>query len=205
VIRLLIVDDHHVLREGLSLLLAGVDDIEVIGAARDAHEALALADAESPDVVLMDLSMPGTDGIEVTRRLMAAHPDARVVVLTSFSDRERIVAAIDAGAIGYLLKDVEPGELVSGIRAAHRGESPLAPKAASAILSSRPRRTTVELTDREQEVLRLIGAGLANKVIAARLGIKEKTVKAHLTTIYQRIGVTDRTQAALWAHRQGIV
>jgi DNA-binding NarL/FixJ family response regulator len=153
----------------------------------------------------MDLSMPGVDGIEATRRLMAQRPESRVVVLTSFSDRERILDALDAGAVGYLLKDAEPGELLRGIEAAARGESPLAPKAAKAVLTARAEsRPAAELTAREQEVLGLLGQGLANKQIARRLGIAEKTVKAHLTSVFQSIGVTDRTQAALWARSHGI-
>jgi len=204
-IRVLLADDHDVVRRGLTALLDGASGFAVVGAASDGEEAVALAAAQEPDVVLMDLSMPGVDGIEATRRLTAARPDARVVVLTSFSDRERILDALDAGAVGYLLKDAEPDELLRGIEAAARGESPLAPKAARAVLTARAEsRPTTELTTREQEVLALLAEGLANKQIARRLGIAEKTVKAHLTSVFQRIGVTDRTQAALWAHRQGI-
>ena len=204
-IRVLLADDHDVVRRGLTALLDGASGFAVVGAASDGEEAVALAAAHEPDVVLMDLSMPGVDGIEATRRLTAAQPDARVVVLTSFSDRERILDALDAGAVGYLLKDAEPDELLRGIEAAARGESPLAPKAARAVLTARAEsRPTTELTTREQEVLALLAEGLANKQIARRLGIAEKTVKAHLTSVFQRIGVTDRTQAALWAHRQGI-
>ena len=203
--RVLLADDHDVVRRGLTALLDGASGFAVVGAASDGEEAVALAAAHEPDVVLMDLSMPGVDGIEATRRLTAAQPDARVVVLTSFSDRERILDALDAGAVGYLLKDAEPDELLRGIEAAARGESPLAPKAARAVLTARAEsRPTTELTTREQEVLALLAEGLANKQIARRLGIAEKTVKAHLTSVFQRIGVTDRTQAALWAHRQGI-
>jgi DNA-binding NarL/FixJ family response regulator len=204
VIRLLIVDDHHVVRAGLAALFGAVDDIEVLAAAGGGEEALVLVAEQPPDVVLMDLSMPGLDGTETTRRLLEAHPELPVVVLTSFSDRDRILDALDAGAIGYLLKDAEPDELVRGVRAAHRGESPLDPKAASTLLKARSRPRPLDLTDREQEVLRLVGAGLPNKVIAIRLGISEKTVKAHLTNVFQRIGVTDRTQAALWAQRHGL-
>ena len=202
-IRVLIADDHHVVRAGLEQLLAAVDDMELVGAARNGREALELAADTAPDVVLMDLSMPELDGTQTTRELLRNDPDTRVVVLTSFSDRERILAALDAGAVGYLLKDAEPEDLVRGIRAAHRGESPLDPKAASTVLSARSEGVGVDLTDREQEVLRLLAAGMPNKVIASRLGIAEKTVKAHLTNVYQRIGVSDRTQAALWAQRRG--
>jgi DNA-binding NarL/FixJ family response regulator len=203
VIRLLLVDDHHVVRAGLQQLFAAAGDVEVVGAVATGEEALELAASGAPDVVLMDLSMPGLDGTETTRRLLRSHPGVRVVVLTSFSDRERILDALDAGAIGYMLKDAEPDELVRGIRAAHRGESPLDPKAASTLLRARAR-PGIDLTDREQEVLRLVASGLPNKLIAARLRISEKTVKAHLTSIFQSIDVTDRTQAALWAQRRGL-
>ena len=204
-IRILLADDHDVVRRGLTALLDGVDGFTVVGAAADGEEAVALAGEHAPDVILMDLSMPRVDGIEATRRLVADHPEARVVVLTSFSDRERILDALDAGAIGYLLKDAEPDELLRGIEAAARGESPLAPKAAKAVLTARAEtKADGELTAREQEVLALLAEGLANKQIARRLGIAEKTVKAHLTSVFQSIGVTDRTQAALWARRRGI-
>jgi len=204
-IRILLADDHDVVRRGLTALLDGTDGFAVVGAAADGEEAVAMAGEHRPDVVLMDLSMPGVDGIEATRRLMAERPESRVVVLTSFSDRERILDALDAGAVGYLLKDAEPDELLRGIAAAARGESPLAPKAAKAVLTARAEsRPAAELTAREQEVLALLAEGLANKQIARRLGIAEKTVKAHLTSVFQSIGVTDRTQAALWARSHGI-
>jgi DNA-binding NarL/FixJ family response regulator len=204
VIRVLVVDDHHVVRAGLAQLLEGAEDVEVAGAAAGGAEAVAGLEETRPDVVLMDLSMPGMDGIEATQAVLAARPETRVVMLTSFTDRERILAALDAGATGYLLKDAEPDELLRGIRAAAQGESPLAPKAATTVLSARAERRDAELTAREQEVLRLVGAGLPNKLIARELEISEKTVKAHLTNVFQTIGVTDRTQAALWAHRHGI-
>jgi DNA-binding NarL/FixJ family response regulator len=193
-------------RTGLSQLLESFEDIQVVGAAADGDEAVAMATEHEPDVVLMDLSMPGTDGVEATRRIMSSLPSTRVVVFTSFSDRERILEALDAGAIGYLLKDAEPDELQRGIHAAARGESPLAPKAAHALISARTeRKPSSTLTDREREVLILLAQGLANKQIARRLGIAEKTVKAHLTNVFQRIGVADRTQAALWAERNGLL
>jgi DNA-binding NarL/FixJ family response regulator len=205
VIRVLLADDHDVVRRGLTALLEGAGDISVVGAAADGAEAVTLSLEHTPDVVLMDLSMPGVDGVEATRRVVAERPDARVVILTSFSDRERILDALDAGAVGYLLKDAEPDELLRGVRAAARGESPLAPKAAQAVLEARAEgRPTADLTARERDVLELLAQGLANKQIARRLGIAEKTVKAHLTSVFQRIGVTDRTQAALWARRQGL-
>jgi len=205
VIRVLIVEDHAVVRAGLVDLLANRDDVEVAGEAANGEQAVARAVELQPDVVLMDLSMPEVDGIEATRRISAAAPDANVVVLTSFSDRERILEALDAGAVGYLLKDLEPDELHRGILAAARGESPLAPKAAHAVLTARSEaRPSIELSSREREVLGLVAEGLPNKLIARRLEISEKTVKAHLTRVFQAIGVTDRTQAALWAQRNGV-
>jgi DNA-binding NarL/FixJ family response regulator len=206
-IRVLLADDHQLVRSGLAALLAGSDDIEVVGTAANGAEAVELARSCSPDVVLMDLVMPVMDGVEATRRMVDEQPSVQVVVLTSFSDQERILAALDAGAIGYLLKDVEPAELVRGVRAAARGESPLHPKAARSLLSSRtesraPERTNVELTPREAQVLNLLRQGLANKQIARSLGISQATVKAHLTSVFQRIGVTDRVQAAVWAERR---
>lgn len=204
-IRVLLADDHDVVRRGLKDLLDGNDGFEVVGAAADGEEAVALAGEHRPDVVLMDLSMPRVDGIEATRRLLAERPESRVVVLTSFSDRDRILDALDAGAVGYLLKDAEPDELLRGIEAAVRGEAPLAPKAAKVVLTARAdSRPATELTARETEVLGLLAEGMANKQIARRLGIAEKTVKTHLTSVFQSIGVSDRTQAALWARTHGI-
>ena len=203
-IRVLLAEDHSIVRAGLEDLLSNVEDIAVVGAAADGAEAVTLAAEHRPDVVLMDLLMPALDGTEATRRIVEADPAVRVVVLTSFSDSERILDALDAGAVGYLLKDAEPEELFRGIRAAARGESPLAPKVATEVLAARTAQRAGGLTDRELEVLGLVRAGLPNKLIAGRLEISEKTVKAHLTHIFQRIGVSDRTQAALWAERHGI-
>jgi DNA-binding NarL/FixJ family response regulator len=207
VIRVLIADDHRVVRVGLEQLLATFDDVELVGSADGGEAAVGLAAEAKPDVLLLDMSMPDIDGIEVTRRLATASPDTRVVLFTSFSDREQIIRALDAGAIGYLLKDAEPEAIRDAIRAAARGEAPLAPKAAAALLASRSERGVtdgVELTPRERDVLELVIAGDANKQIARKLGISEKTVKGHLTNLFQRIGVADRTQAALWAERNGI-
>ena len=203
-IRVLFADDHAVVRAGLERLLSGSDGVELVGAAADGHEAVALAAAAQPDVVLLDLSMPGLDGIGATRELLARSPESKVVVLTSYSDREGILRALDAGAIGYLLKDAEPEELLRGIRAAARGESPLDPKAASAVLEARSPQPADELTEREREVLGLVAEGLPNKTIARRLGISDKTVRAHLTSAFRRIGVDDRTQAALWVRKHGL-
>ncbi|TDW22564.1 response regulator [Kribbella kalugense] len=202
-IRVLIADDHAIVRTGLSQLLGTADDIELVGAAGDGAEAATMAAELRPDVVLMDLSMPGTDGITATGRIVAAAPEVHVLVLTSFSDQARILDALQAGAEGYLLKHSEPEVILAGIREIVSGGSPLDPKAARVLLTNRrsPGPET-KLTDREQEVLDMVGAGLPNKTIARRLGISERTVKAHLTNVYQRLGVTDRTQAALWAQRQ---
>jgi DNA-binding NarL/FixJ family response regulator len=204
-IRILIIDDHEVVRRGLGQLFSSVDDIEVVGQGTNGEEAADLAAAHHPDVVLMDLSMPDVDGVEGTRRIKAAQPDLPVVILTSFSDRDRILDAINAGAVGYLLKDAEPDELLRGVRSAAMGESPFSPKAAKALLALGTQRKAAEdLTPREREVLAALCAGLANKQIARRLGISEKTVKTHLTRVFSRIGVQDRTQAALWAERHGL-
>ncbi|NHC44545.1 response regulator [Motilibacter aurantiacus] len=203
-IRVLLADDHALVRAGLQQLLAAVPDVEVVGAASDGDEAVTMAAALQPDVVLMDLSMPRVDGVEATRRILAQRPDAQVVVLTSFVERERVVGALDAGAVGYLLKDGDPQDVVRGLAAVARGESPLDPKAARALLTTRTTRPTVEMTEREREVLSLLAAGLANKQIGRKLGITEATVKAHLTRVYAAIGVMDRTSAAVWAHRNGV-
>ena len=204
-IRIVIADDHAVVRAGLAQLLGTFADVELVGAATDGEEAVALCAERRPDVVLMDLEMPVLDGIAATARIRAAQPGVAVVVLTSFSDRERILRALDAGAAGYLLKDAEPDELGKAIRAAARGEAPLDPKAARALLSSRAAAgVAAPLSEREREVLAMVAEGLPNKVIAQRLSISEKTVKAHLTSVFRQIGVTDRTQAALWAQRNGI-
>jgi DNA-binding NarL/FixJ family response regulator len=205
VIRVLLVDDHAIVRAGLERLLATAEDIEVVGGAADGAEAVTLASELAPDVILMDLSMPGMDGIEATREITRADAGAQVVVLTSLVDRDRILAALDAGAIGYLLKDAEPEEVIRGLRAAAQGESPLAPKAARAVLGRRAERAQTHLSDRERQVLRCVAKGLPNKLIARKLGISEKTVKTHLTRVFQEIGVTDRTQAALWARQNGLV
>jgi DNA-binding NarL/FixJ family response regulator len=206
VIRVLVADDHAVVRIGLEQVLANVPDMELLGGAADGEEAVTRALEDEPDVVLMDLSMPGVDGVEATRRIRQVLPATHVVILTSFSDRDRIIAALDAGADGYLLKDAEPEELLAGIRAAARGEAPLAPKAAREILTARAAgRPEDALSERELEVLRLVAAGLPNKQIARDLGISEKTVKAHLTSVFRQIGVYDRTQAALWAQAHGLV
>ena len=208
-IRVLLVDDHPMVRTGLRVFLSESSDVAVVGELSDGETALSFVQREAPDVVLMDLSMPGVDGVAATRAITAAHPEVKVVVLTTFVDRERVLEAVDAGAVGYLLKDTDPDELVRSIRAAARGESPFAPRAAQALLADRSDRSrgapAAILTDREREVLRLVARGLSNKEIARWLGISEKTVKAHLGGAFQRIGVRDRTQAALWAERNELL
>lgn len=204
-IRLVIADDHAVVRAGLAQLVETFDDVELVGTAANGEEAVRLVDELAPDVVLMDLEMPVVDGIEATRRVKAGRPEVAVVILTSFSDRERILRALDAGAVGYLLKDAEPGELAKAVEAAARGEAPLDPKAARALLTARRDASPADaLSEREREVLVMVAEGLPNKLIARRLSISEKTVKAHLTSVFRTIGVTDRTQAALWAERNGL-
>jgi DNA-binding NarL/FixJ family response regulator len=204
VIRVLLAEDHSIVRAGLERLLGTTDDIEVVAAAEDGAQAVELAAEHKPDVVLMDISMPHLNGIEATRQIVEANEDVQVVVLTSFADRPQIVAALDAGAVGYLLKDAEPEEIIRGVRAAAKRESPFAPKVARTLLDARAERPEAQLSERELEVLRCVAQGLPNKLIARSLGISEKTVKAHLTRIYQQLGVTDRTQAALWARERGI-
>ena len=214
-IRVLLVDDHAIVRGGLTALLATTDDIRVVGEASDGAEAVRLAESLRPDVVLMDLSMPGSDGVQATRDVLARRADTHVLVLTSFGEQRWIVEALEAGAEGYLLKHSEPEVILAGIREVMAGGSPLDPKAARPLITSRRRagtgrrpgadrtsRTASPLTERESEVLAMVAEGLPNKTIARRLGITERTVKAHLTSIFQRLGVTDRTQAALWAQRR---
>ena len=213
-IRIVIADDHGLVRAGLSQLVGAPDDMEIVAVVGGGHAAIDAIEHMRPDVVLMDLSMPDLDGVRATREALSRVPDTNIVILTSFSDRERILEAIDAGAIGYLLKDAEPDELVRGIRAAARGESPLAPRAAAELFfgqrdrrpAAQPRAASAadELTARERDVLALVAEGRPNKIIARELDIAEQTVKNHLSRIFQALGVTDRTQAALWAYEHGV-
>jgi len=199
VIRVLVVDDHQLVRAGLITLLEAAADIQVAGEAADGRQALEAAKAASPDVVLMDLSMPVLDGVAATRLLLAELPRTRVVALTSFSDRQRVTDVLAAGATGYVLKDSRPDDLLAAVRAAADGHVPLDPRVAAALLPAREVPLADQLSEREKQVLRLVAAGLANKQIARRLGIAESTVKVHTGNIFRRIGVTDRTSAALWA------
>ena len=201
-IRVLIADDHAVVRQGLRTFLDLQDDIEVVCEAADGASALSAAESLRPDVVLVDLVMPGVDGIEAIRGLRERVPEARAIVLSSFIDDEKLFPAVRAGAAGYLLKDVQPQALVEAIRTVHGGGALLHPRVASRLLEEL---TTDPLTPREREVLGLIGRGMANKVIARELSLSEKTVKAHVSNILAKLGVTDRTQAALYAVRAGLV
>jgi NarL family two-component system response regulator LiaR len=205
-VRLLLVDDHAVVREGLRAFLRLVPGIEVVGVASDGASAVRAAAELRPDVVLLDLVMPGGDGVPAIRELRAAVPEARVVVLTSFTDDAQIFAAMEAGAAGYLLKDVEPDALVRALRDVVAGSPALHPAVATRLM----RRSAVpvpgvDLTARERDVLRLIVEGLANKEIAVRLGIGEKTVKTHVSRVLDKLGAADRTQAAVVALRRGMV
>jgi two-component system, NarL family, response regulator LiaR len=201
-IRVLLVDDHAVVREGLRAFLELQDGIEVAGEAGDGAEGVAAAERLRPDVVLMDLVMPGLDGVGAMRELRRRLPETRVIVLTSFTDEEKLLPALQAGAAGYLLKNAEPAELARAVRAAAAGEAVLDTSVAARLLDSiaepagAPREA---LTPREREVLALIGRGYANKRIALELGIAEKTVKTHVGHVLAKLGVSDRTQAALHA------
>jgi DNA-binding NarL/FixJ family response regulator len=199
-IKVMLVDDHQLVRAGLAALLATADDLEVVGQAGDGRVAVDLARRSHPDVVLMDLSMPVMDGVEATRQLLAERPETRVVVLTSFSEKERVGEALAAGAIGYLLKDCDPRDLLRAVRSAAQGDAPLDPRVARALLPSAKEMAGPELSARELQVLALVSDGMANKQIARALGISERTVKAHLGNVFRRIGVADRTSAAMWAH-----
>jgi DNA-binding NarL/FixJ family response regulator len=206
VITVLLVDDHALVRRGLSDLLNAAEGIQVVDAVEAATKAVQAVLATEPDIVLMDLSMPGMDGIEATRAVLAERPATKVIVLTSFAEHARVHAALAAGAVGYLLKDAEPDDILRALRDADGGGVPLSPRAATALLpQNQPasNATIDSLTDRERDVLRLVAAGLPNKSVARRLEISEKTVKAHLTRVFAVLGVHDRTSAALWAQRHG--
>jgi DNA-binding NarL/FixJ family response regulator len=206
-VRLLLVDDHAVVREGLRAFLRLVPGIEVVGEAADGVDAVRVAAEVRPDVVLLDLVMPGGDGISALRALRDAVPEARVLVLTSFTDDAQIFAAMEAGAAGYLLKDVEPDALAAAVREVAAGNPVLHPRVATRLMrrSAAPVAGLAELTGRERDVLRLIVEGLANKEIAGRLGIGEKTVKTHVSRVLDKLGAADRTQAAVSAIRRGMV
>jgi DNA-binding NarL/FixJ family response regulator len=213
VIRVLVVDDHLVVRRGLRAFLETEHDLEVVADVGGGTEALDLlarldADGRLPDVVLMDLQMEPPDGIVSTRRIRAAYQDVEVVALTSFAEEDRVHAALEAGASGYLLKDADAHDVAAAIRAAHSGGVQLHPAVARRLMSSLRAAPLSDpaaaLTSRELEVLRLVGAGKANKEIAAQLGISERTARTHVSNILRKIGLRSRTQAALWAVREGL-
>jgi two-component system, NarL family, response regulator LiaR len=204
-IRVLVADDHGVVREGLRSFLALQDDIEVVGEAVDGEEAIEAVRRLSPDVALMDLVMPRMDGIEAIRHIRDESPQTRVIVLTSFVDEDKMLPAVRAGAAGYLLKDVEPQELVTAIRTVHGGAALLHPAVVAELVREAGSPRGDGLTEREREVLVLIARGRANKAIAFELGVSEKTVKTHVSNILAKLGLTDRTQAALYAVREGLV
>jgi DNA-binding NarL/FixJ family response regulator len=200
-IKVLVVDDHLIVRNGLAQLIASSDTVEQVGSVGDGRAAIDAVEELQPDVVLMDLSMPVMDGIEATSVISKRFPQAKIVVLTSFSDQQRVIAALDAGADGYVLKHADPEQILAAIEAVHRGGAPIDPQVARVLLDTKRVNASPRgmLTDREEEVLRLVQAGLANKQIARHLGITERTVKSHLTKVFSTLGVSDRTQAALWA------
>jgi NarL family two-component system response regulator LiaR len=206
-IRVLIADDHAVVRQGLRTFLALQEDMEVVADVADGEAAVLAVREHRPDVVLMDLVMPVLDGVEAIRRIAALGPAARVIALTSFLDDDKVLPAVRAGAAGYLLKDVGPPDLVEAIRTVHRGEALLHPAVAARLLEEIASPTPPAdpgLTPREAEVLALLGRGFPNKRIAQELGIAEKTVKIHVSRVLHKLGVVDRTQAALHAVREGL-
>lgn len=209
-VSVLLIDDHRVVRQGLRDFLESQDDIDIVGEAASGEEGVRLAQELLPDVVLMDMVLPGIDGVEATRRVKAVCPSTRIIVLTSFADNDKVFPAIKAGAISYLLKDVQPEELARAIRAAQRNEAVLHPEVAAKLMQefSTPRAAddnVEQLTERELDVLRQIARGKSNKEIADALIISEKTVKTHVSNILSKLHLADRTQAAIYALRQRLV
>jgi NarL family two-component system response regulator LiaR len=209
-IRVLVADDHAIVRKGICALLATEPDIEVVGEAQDGREAIAQAGQLSPDVILMDLVMPCVDGLEAIRHITASQPEARILVLTSFAGSDKVFPAIKAGALGYLLKDSGPDELVRAIQQVHRGESSLHPAIARKLLQelSEPAERGLDsdkLTGRENEVLQLVARGSSNRDISEQLAISEATVRTHMSNILAKLNVDSRTQAVLYALREGLV
>ncbi|UII56770.1 response regulator transcription factor [Cytobacillus spongiae] len=210
-IQLLIADDHHVVRRGLVFFLKTQAGIQIVGEAKDGNEAVQMAGELQPDLVLMDLDMPVMNGIEATEKIKARYPQIKVMILTSFSDQDHVIPAIEAGASGYQLKDVEPDELVRSIRGLMAGDNQLHPKATSHLLTHLTSKHKVEknpideLTKRELEVLQEIAKGKSNKEIATSLFITEKTVKTHVSNVLSKLGLADRTQAALFAVRNQLI
>jgi len=209
-IRVLIVDDQPIVRKGIRALLAEVEGIQVVGEAADGQEAVTQTAALQPDVILMDLVMPHVDGIEAIRQITERQEEARILVLTSFAGDDKVFPAIKAGALGYLLKDSEPSDLLRAIRQVHRGEPALEPRIARKVIEEmqRPSRqppTPDPLTDRETEVLRLVAKGLSNPDIAGRLSVTEATVRSHVSNILSKLHLANRVQATLYALHEGLV
>ena len=202
-IRVLLVDDHELVRAGLRTFLELQPDMAVVGEASSGEQALALVAGLAPDIVLLDLVLPGMTGVDTARRLRVAHPEVKVVVLTSFAGQDSVLPAVRAGVAGYLLKDVGPAELADALRSVHAGGSPLHPAVAATVLRH-VSAAADPLTPREREVLRLIARGLSNRLIARELVLSEKTVKTHVSAVLAKLGVADRTQAALLAVRDGL-
>lgn len=203
--RVLVVDDHPIVRSGIASVLATQPDLEVVGEAADGVEGVRLAGELAPDIVLMDLRMPNKNGVDATAEILAANPGARVVVLTTFASDGEMLRAIEAGAVGYLLKDVPHGELFRALRAVVRGERQLAPIVTERLMARWKRPAKSALTDRELDVLRCVARGEGNKEIAASLGIAEPTVKAHLVHIFEKLGVENRTAAARIAREERLI
>ncbi|MGC9334649.1 MAG: response regulator [Anaerolineae bacterium] len=206
-IRVLLVDDHAVVRSGLSAFLLAFEDLELVGEASSGEEAVRLCDQLAPDVVLMDLVMPGMDGAQATRAIRKKCPAIQVVALTSFKEQELVEGVLEAGAIGYLLKNVSADELARAIREAHAGRPTLAPEAAQALIQARrePPKIGFDLTDREREVLALLVEGLNNPQIAERLVVSRSTAKFHVSSILSKLGVASRTEAAAVAVKNGLL
>jgi NarL family two-component system response regulator LiaR len=210
VIRILVVDDHAVVREGLRALIGGKPDMELVGEAGDGQEAVLLARSLRPDVILMDLVMPGKDGIRTIQEIRDENPGARILVLTSFDEDDQVFSAVKAGALGYILKDSSPQELLEAIRCVYRGESSLHPAVARKLMlgyrqDQKAETRIVALTEREVETLKLVARGLSNQEIAHQLHISEGTVRFHVTNILGKLELENRTQAALYALREGLV
>ena len=203
--RLMLVDDHELVRAGLRTFLGLQPDIEVVGEAGSGEQALALVPGLDPDIVLLDLVLPGMSGLDVVRRLRTAHPAVKVVVLTSYAGEESVLPAVRAGVAGYLLKDVGPAELADALRTVHAGGASLDPAVTATVMRGvGAPDPAAALTPRELEVLRLVARGRSNRLIARDLALSEKTVKAHMSAVLAKLGVADRTQAALYAVRHGI-
>lgn len=211
VVSVLIVDDHPIVRQGLRTLLDLQEDIRVVGEATNGKDAVEMAGRLKPDVILMDLVMPGMDGIEATRQITALHQTTRVIALTSFVEDEKVIPAIQAGAVSFLLKDINPNDLMDAIRAASQGEARLHPEVTRRLMRQvasqppSPLQSAPDLTEREMDVLRLVAQGLSNREIAARLVISEKTVKTHISSLLSKLDQEDRTRLAIYAIKKGLV